>query len=157
MKLIIKIKEITEGCMPEIIDKGDWIDLKSADTYELKGKHTPKMVSLGVAMQLPEGYEAVVLPRSSSFKNFGFMQTNSQGVIDCSYNGDTDEWKLPLISVNKGTINKGDRVCQFRIQLSQKATIWQKIKWLFTNKIELIKVDSLNNKTRGGFGSTGVK
>ena len=74
-----------------------------------------------------------------------------------SYNGDNDEWKFPAIAIRETTIEKGTRICQFRIQLSQKATFWQKLKWLFSSRVKLVEVDSLNNKSRGGFGSTGVK
>ena len=108
-------------------------------------------------MKLPEGYEAIIAPRSSSFKNYGIVQANSIGIIDNSYSGNSDEWMLPVISFKNITINKGDRVCQFRIQLSQKATIWQKIKWLLSSGIELEEVDDLNSNNRSGFGSTGIK
>lgn len=172
----IKVKVLSEGCMPAIIKKGEWIDLKTRQSMTL---HAPKaetlrrkkvgddiqdyrqvsfdyqMIPLGVAMQIPEGYEAVIVPRSSSFKNWGIIQTNSMGVIDSSYCGNNDEWKMPIIGTREAKLILGERVCQFRIQLSQKATIWQKIKWLFTNKIELIQVDSLGDVDRGGFGSTG--
>ena len=85
------------------------------------------------------------------------MCANSEGVIDNSYCGDEDEWRFPAIAFRDTTINKGERICQFRIQLSQKATIWQKLRWLFSNKIELVSVDKLESINRGGFGTTGVK
>lgn len=113
------------------------------------------MVPLGVAMELPKGFEAIIIPRSSMFKTFGIMETNSVGLIDNSYCGNSDEWKLPAIAFREGCILPGDRVCQFKIQLSQKATIWQKLKWLVSSGIELVFVDTLNNVNRGGFGSTG--
>lgn len=174
MKLKIKIKELTKGCMPRIIKDGEWIDLKAARDIQLEGLTADQlkqkegvkrrkvnfkweMVPLGVAMQLPKGYEAIVVPRSSTFKKWYTIMTNSMGVIDCSYNGNEDEWKFPVLMFENGTIHKGDRICQFRVQLSQKATMWQKIKWLFTSGIKLVQTDELNNKSRGGFGSTGVK
>lgn len=163
----IKVREITEGCNPEFIPKGDWVDLRAAETVKFEAPHYPprgrkaifdsKIVKLGVAMKLPKGYEAVVLPRSGLFKSHPVMVRNSQGVIDNSYSGNNDEWGLPLIAFGDTTIDKGERVCQFRIQLSQKATMWQKIKWLLSSGIELAEVDDLSDDNRGGFGSTGVR
>lgn len=174
MKLKIKIKEITEGCMPEIIKKGEWIDLRAAEDTTIKPaqagiqyqennqkyrdvKLSVSYIKLGVAMQLPKGFEAIIAPRSSCPSKFNIFEPNSIGIIDSSYCGNDDEWCMivsPLAEIN---IKKGDRICQFRIQLSQKATIWQKLKWLFSSGIELIKVDNLNNKNRSGFGSTGIR
>lgn len=177
MKLKIKIKEHIAGCMPEIATKGEWIDLRASKNYHydnypqadvlkyeiVNGKKVGHrdvtfdyaMIDLGVSMQLPDGFEAVIVPRSSSFKNFGFIQSNHFGVIDSSYCGDNDVWKLPVIFIKPGVIHTFDRVCQFRIQLSQKATFWQKLKWLFCTGIQFEKVVHLNNEERGGFGSTG--
>lgn len=172
----IKILEKSEGCMPEIIKVGDWIDLYTAEDYTFKCPHakmlhkkknkeedsterfrdvifTYGLIDLGVAMQIPDGYEAYLLPRSSTFKKFGIMQTNSKGILDNSYCGNDDIWKMPVIATRNITIPKGTPICQFRIQLSQKATVWQKIKWLFSSKVELQKVDSLDNENRGGFGT----
>ena len=106
-------------------------------------------------MQLPKGYEAYIVPRSSTFKKWGVIQANHIGIIDSTYCGDTDEWKMSVIAMQKTSIPKGKKIAQFRIQLSQKATIWQRIKWLFSTKIKFQKVDSLNNPSREGFGSTG--
>ena len=178
MKLKIKIKMLANGCMPEIIEKGDWIDLKLAETVHLippqagtlkKKQEQLQTLSyrnvtaevtylpLGIAMELPKGFEAHILPRSSTPKKLGIVEANSQGIVDYDYNAETDEWKFPAIAIRETTIEKGTRICQFRIQLSQKATFWQKLKWLFSNGIELVQVDSLNNEARSGFGSTGVK
>ena len=178
MKLKIKIKVLTEGCMPEIIDKVEWIDLKLAETVHLvppqagtlkKKQEQLQTLSyrnvtaevtylpLGVAMELPKGFEARVLPRSSTPKKLGIVCANSMGIIDNSYNGDNDEWKFPAIAIRETTINKGTRICQFRIQLSQKATMWQKLKWLFSSGIELVEVDNLEDHNRGGLGSSGVQ
>ena len=145
------------------IKKGDWIDLIAPCNLKIQAPvncdnvvsfHTPKM-PLGIAMELPKGYEAIVLPRSSTFKKFGVVLSNSAGVIDNSYCGNKDEWQAPFIGFRNSAINKGERILQFRIQLSQFATPWQKIKWLFVRKIKFVVVDILNNKERGGFGSTG--
>jgi len=125
------------------ITQGDWIDLRSAETIELKAGDF-KLIPLGVAMQLPEGYEAHIAPRSSTFKNWGILQTNSIGIIDNSYCGDNDQWLMPVYATRDTIINQNDRICQFRIVANQPS-------------IEFIEVDSLDGQGRGGFGSTGVK
>lgn len=179
MKLKIKVKEITKGCMPYIIQNGDWIDLVCAEDIKIDAPQADTLkeihfndgsrakyrnvtadleyIPLGVAMQLPKGFEAIVAPRSSTPNKFGIMCANSFGVIDGCYCGNNDEWKFPVVAIRPTFIEKGCRICQFRIQLSQKATLWQKIKWLFSSGIELVKVDNLQENNRGGFGSTGVK
>lgn len=157
--------------VPEIIEKGDWIDLRASEDMELNGPYAIQarkdrervvnfdhtVIPLGVAIQLPKGYEAVVNPRSSIFKNYSVMLVNSQGIIDNTYCGDEDQWFMHVIAFKDSTINEGDRICQFRIQLSQRATVWQKIKWLFSNGVKIKVVDSLNKDSRGGHGSTGIK
>lgn len=154
--LKIKIKTFKDQILPEIISKGDWIDLRAAEDYNLKpGEY--KLLKLGVAMELPKGFEAIVVPRSSTFRNYGILCANSFGVIDYSYNGDMDEWKFPAFSPKGSMILAGDRICQFRIQLSQKATVWQKIKWFLSNGIKIEKVERLNTINRGGVGSTGKR
>lgn len=159
----IKVKFFGENQL-SIIKKGDWIDLASRNDYELVGptlvendniQFNMQVIPLGIAMQLPAGYEAVVVARSSTFKNFHIMATNAMGVIDNSYRGDDDEWKFQCIAFTNSTIKSGDRICQFKVQLSQKATIWQKIKWLFTSKFEFITVPLFDCESRGGFGTTG--
>ena len=114
-ELKIKIKYFTEE-MDKVnkIDKGDWIDLRAAQTVELKAGEF-KLIPLGVAMQLPKGYEAHIVPRSSTFKNWGIIQTNHQAVIDESYCGDNDQWRYPVYAVRDTVINVNDRICQFRI------------------------------------------
>lgn len=157
----IKVLEKTKGCMPEIINEGDWIDLKTARKIELKAPvvegtgFSTALIPLGIAMKLPKGYEAHVLPRSSTFKKYGIIMTNSQGIIDNSYCGNDDEWKFSAMAFKDVVIPKGTRIAQFRIVLSQKATIWQKIKHIFSCGIKLHKVDNLCYSSRGGFGSTG--
>lgn len=140
----IKIKYFTEE-IDKInkIDKGDWIDLRAAKTIELKAGEF-KLIPLGVAMQLPEGYEAHVVPRSSTYKNFGIIQTNHQAVIDESYCGDNDQWFYPAYALRDTVINVNDRICQFRIMKKQPS-------------INFEEVEVLGNDDRGGIGSTGVK
>lgn len=121
--------------------KSDWIDLRSAEEVELK-KGEYRLIHLGVSMQLPKGYEAVVVPRSSTYKNFGIIQTNHMGVIDESYCGDNDEWMMPVLAVRDTVIHINDRICQFRIQKHQP-------------QITFEEVEMLGNSDRGSFGSTG--
>lgn len=168
----IKVRLINPNCKFEFIDKGEWIDLRASETVDLKGPYAHtlngkrdkrdvvfdyKMIPLGFAMELPHGFEAYVLPRSSSYKHFGIQVVNSQAVIDESFKGDLDEWKLLVTAYRDATISEGDRIAQFRIMPSQKASFWTKLKWLFTNKIEFIYVNSLGNNNRDGVGSTGVR
>lgn len=139
----IKIKYIRDVEHIEKISKGDWIDLRCAETTELtEGEF--KLIPLGVAMELPKGYEAHVVPRSSTFKKWGIIQANSAGIIDNSYSGDNDEWMMPVIAMRNTTINKNDRICQFRIVKNMP-------------KIKINEVETLNNTDRNGFGSTGTK
>lgn len=153
--MTIKVLEKADGCLPKIIDKGEWIDLSVAKDMKVP-RRTVTYVPLGVAIKLPVGYEAVVVPRSSTAKKKKVLQGNSFGVIDNSYSGDNDEWVFPAYPIGDNVVlHKGDRICQFRIQLSQKATVWQKIKWLFSNRIKIKQVESLGNKNRKGLGSTG--
>lgn len=161
MKLKIKVKLRVGQVMPRIIKKGDWIDLRALEPVEYKAGDSG-MINLGVAMQLPEGYEALVLPRSSTFNKYGIILVNSCGVIDNTYCGNGDFWKFQYFALRDGDIkideeHKDMRICQFRIQLSQKATFWQKLKWLFSSGIELKQVDNLTSSNRGGFGSTDNK
>lgn len=128
----------------EYIDgKSDWIDLRASETVELKAGEF-KLIPLGVAMELPKGYEAHLVPRSSTFKNYGILQTNSCGIIDGTYCGDEDMWRMPVYATRDTVINENDRICQFRIMENQP-------------HIEFDEVESLDNASRGGFGSTGRK
>ncbi|MBR5874836.1 MAG: deoxyuridine 5'-triphosphate nucleotidohydrolase [Oscillospiraceae bacterium] len=138
----IKIKYLADGTEKiALISKGDWIDLRAAETVELKtGDY--KLIPLGVAMELPHGYEGWVAPRSSTFKNFGIIQTNSMGIIDNSYCGDNDQWHFPAFALRDTVIPKNSRICQFRIVENQP-------------QIELVTVEHLGNADRGGIGSTG--
>lgn len=137
----IKIKYLRDIKPITILDGGDWIDLRAgADVTLEAGGYC--CIPLGVAMELPDGYSAEIVPRSSTFSKWGIIQTNSIGIIDNSYCGDEDEWILPVLAFRKTTIHKNDRICQFRLVSN-------------SDYIELEKVNSLNNKNRGGFGSTG--
>ncbi len=139
IKIKYHSKEIEKiACLP---GKGDWIDLRSAECVTLK-KGEYRTINLGISVQLPKGYEAVVVPRSSTFKNFGIIQTNHMGVIDESYCGDQDIWMMPVLAVRDTKIEINDRICQFRIQKHQPQIVFQ-------------EVESLGNEDRGGFGSTG--
>ena len=178
--MTIKVLEKTKGCMPQILDNGDWIDLTLAEDVRFKAPQANKMhrrkdkskepnpeervrdvdfhyyiAKLGIAAQIPEGYEVNIVPRSSTFKKYGILQTNHFGVVDSSYCGEDDEWGMPMVATRAVIIPKGTRIAQFRVNLSQKATVWQKLKWLFSSGVKLKKVDSLSNPNRNGVGSTG--
>lgn len=172
MKQKIKIKMLGRPLpIPEITKKGDWIDLRAAEDVVLAAPYATQsrknverkvifeqaVIPLGVAMQLPKGYEAIVNSRSSIYKNFFVMLVNGQGVIDNSYCGDNDQWFAQVLAFADTKIEAGDRICQFRIQLSQKATFWQKLKWLFSNGVKIEIVDELGNPNRGGHGHSGIK
>jgi len=121
----------------------DWIDLRAAEDVELK-KGEFRLISLGVSMSLPRGYEAYMVPRSSNFKSFGIVQTNHFAVIDNSYNGNEDIWRYPVYATRDTVIHKNDRICQFRIMKTQSPIIFE-------------EVDVLKSRSRGGFGSTGIQ
>lgn len=139
----IKIKYFSDVIdkIDYVEDKSDWVDLRSAKTVVLKAGEFA-LIPLGVGMILPEGYEAHIVPRSSTFKNFGIIQTNHQGVVDESYCGDNDQWFFPAYALRDTVINVNDRICQFRIMKKQPHI-----------KFEI--VEQLKEKDRGGHGSTG--
>lgn len=123
--------------------KSDWIDLRAAENVSLKaGDFT--LVSFGISIKIPEGYEAHVVPRSSTFKNFGILQANSYGVIDSSYCGENDIWRMPVYVVRDTKIHVNDRIAQFRIMENQPQIVFE-------------EVERMEGKDRGGFGSTGTK
>lgn len=126
----------------EQVEGSDWIDLRAAETVELK-PFEYKVISLGVSMSLPTGYEAHLAPRSSTYEKFGIIQSNSIGVIDNTFRGDDDIWGFPAIALRHTVIHEGDRICQFRIMKKME-------------RVKLKPVESMNNKSRGGFGSTGT-
>lgn len=139
----IKIKYISDKIekLQYIDNKSDWIDLRAAERIELKAGEF-KLIPLGIAMELPKGYEAHIVPRSSTFKNFGILQTNSMGVVDETYSGDNDQWFFPALAMRDTIIDINDRICQFRIMEHQP-------------RIEFTEVATLGSINRGGFGSTG--
>lgn len=139
----IKIKYHNDIRPLEILDNGDWIDLRAAEDVNLE-KGDFRIISLGVSMKLPEGYEAHIVPRSSTFKHWGIIQANHMGVIDNSYCGDNDIWKFPAIATRDAVIYKNDRICQFRIMKKQPC-------------VRFDTVEHLNGPDRGGFGSSGRK
>lgn len=142
MKIKIKYFDDEMPHLELIKGKSDWFDLRAAETIELhKGDFA--MIPLGVAMELPDGYEAHVVPRSSTFKKWGILQTNHMGVIDCSYCGDNDQWMMPVLATRDVVIQKYDRICQFRIMENQPA-------------VSFDIVEHLDGNDRGGFGSTGT-
>lgn len=142
-KTLIKVKYFRGVQKIEKIEVGDWVDLRSAEDVEMKAGEF-RMFPLGVAMQLPKGYEALVLPRSSTFNKYGVILVNSMGVIDESYCGDNDEWQFLAYALRDTVIPKNERVCQFRIIEHQP-------------NLEFVEVESLGNADRGGIGSTGRK
>ena len=139
----VKIKYFTDKIdkIDYVGGKSDWIDLRSAESVDLKAGEY-KLIKLGVAMELPEGYEAHIVPRSSTFKNYGVIQTNHCGIIDSSYCGDNDQWHMPVYALRDTHISVNDRICQFRIVENQP-------------KVMFYEVDKLGNDDRGGLGSTG--
>lgn len=143
MKIDIKYFDTLMPFVQLVHDKSDWIDLRSARDIEYKAGDF-FLVPLGIAMNLPKGYEAHVVPRSSTFKNYGILQTNGQAVIDESYCGNNDQWFMPCYATKDGLIEKYDRICQFRIMKKMEPVTFN-------------KVDKLESPDRGGHGSTGVK
>ena len=140
----IKVKYMSDKISRlEKISIGDWVDLRASEEVNIKAGDTA-LISLGVAMELPIGYEAYLAPRSSTAIKLGVIQTNSIGIIDNSYSGTNDIWRFPALAVRDTVINKNDRICQFRIVKKQPT-------------IDFIEVTKLDNEDRGGIGSTGIK
>ncbi|MBP5306042.1 MAG: dUTP diphosphatase [Lachnospiraceae bacterium] len=139
----IRIKYLTDKIekLRYIDGKSDWIDLRAAEEVELK-KGEYKLIPLGICIELPKGYEAHIVPRSSTYKNFGLIQANHMGVVDESYCGDNDQWFVPMIAMRDTVVHVNDRICQFRIMKHQP-------------EIEFEETDHLGGTDRGGFGSTG--
>lgn len=149
MEIKIKYHNGMEQWPLEKFDKGDWIDVRAAEDVEMFCGDF-KLISLGISMQLPEGYHAQLVPRSSTYKNYGIIMTNSIGIIDNSYCGDNDIWRFPALHLKKGMdgnptiIHKGDRIAQFRIVKNSEPITFQ-------------TVETLGNADRSGFGSSGVR
>lgn len=142
-KIIIQYADDTIEKLRYIDGKSDWIDLRAAEDVELK-KGEFRLIPLGVAMQLPEGYEAHIVPRSSTYKNFGIIQTNHCGIVDESYCGPNDWWFMPAYALRDTVIHKNDRICQFRIEKHQPRLLFE-------------EVERLEHEDRGGIGSTGTR
>lgn len=140
-KLTVQIKYHTDIAPIESLEKGDWIDLRAAEDVEMKAGEF-RLISLGVSMKLPEGYEAHIVPRSSTYRHWGIIQTNHLGVIDNSYSGNNDIWKFPALAIRDTQIYKNERICQFRLMKKQE-------------KPAFVPVDWLEGIERGGFGSSG--
>ncbi len=139
----IKVKYFVED-LPELTyveGKSDWIDLCASEDVTMTAGEF-RLIPLGVAIALPEGFEAHLVPRSSTFKNYGILQTNSMGVVDFTYRGDGDQWRMPAYATRDVTIPKGSRIAQFRIMRNQP-------------RLRFTRVDRLEGPDRGGFGSTG--
>ncbi|MBQ7836474.1 MAG: deoxyuridine 5'-triphosphate nucleotidohydrolase [Clostridia bacterium] len=143
--LKLKIKYLSDKIEPlcYVDGKSDWIDLRCAEDVEMKAGEF-KLLPLGVAIALPKGYEAHIVPRSSTYKNFGIIQTNHMGVVDESYCGNGDQWYMPAYALRDTKISAGDRVCQFRVMEHQPA-------------LEFEACDDLGAPDRGGIGSTGKR
>ena len=140
----IRIKYLSDEIehLTYIDNKSDWIDLRAAEDVVMNAGEF-KLIPLGVAMELPKGYEAHIVPRSSTYKNFGVIQTNHTGIVDESYSGDNDQWFFPAYALRDTEIHVNDRICQFRIMEHQP-------------KISFVETDHLGNEDRGGIGSTGI-
>lgn len=141
--LTVKIKYHGDVKPIEVFENGDWIDLRAAEDVEMKAGEF-RLISLGVSMKLPEGYEAHIVPRSSTYRHWGIIQTNHMGVIDNSYSGTNDIWKFPALAIRDTVIYKNERICQFRIMKKQP-------------NLGFVPVDELDDEDRGGFGSSGTK
>jgi len=140
---VVKVKYHVDGLEPiSQAHSGEWCDLRCAEDVELK-KGDFKYIDLGVSIALPAGYEAILAPRSSTFKRYGIIQTNGIGVLDFLYRGNEDRWMMPVYATRDTIIHKNDRICQFRIQECQLP-------------LNIISVDSMEDESRGGLGSTGV-
>lgn len=140
-KLSVKIKYHNDILPLDMFENGDWIDLRAAEDVSMQSGDF-RLISLGVSMKLPDGYEAHIVPRSSTYKHWGIIQANHIGVVDNSYCGDNDIWKFPAIAIHDTMIYKNDRICQFRIVKKQP-------------EFEFEEVDHLNDPDRGGFGTSG--
>lgn len=145
LKMEIRIKYFNPDLVEidYIAGKSDWVDLRAAADVAMKAGEF-RLIPLGVGMRLPEGYEAHIAPRSSTFKQFGVIQTNSVAVIDESYCGDEDQWFFPAYALRDTEIHLNDRICQFRIMEHQPS-------------LSFVAVSKLEGANRGGFGSTGKR
>lgn len=140
-KLSVKIKYHTDIKPIEAYANGDWIDLRAAEDVEMRAGEF-RLISLGISMKLPEGYEAHIVPRSSTYRHWGIIQANHMGVVDNSYCGDNDIWKFPALAIRDTIIYKNERICQFRIVKKQP-------------EFDFVEVERMDDADRGGFGTSG--
>lgn len=172
--MIIKVKLFPGGKMPQVNDNGDLFDVFANEEVHLTAPQAgvqhqvnnekfrdvsfdSALIKLGFAMEIPEGFKASLYPRSSTYSKWGIIFGNHVGQIDSSFCGNHDEWKVSAIALRATEIHIGDKIAQFEIVPSAKATMWQKLKWLFSSKIEFVQVDCLEHHSRGGFGTSGSK
>lgn len=170
----IKVKLFEGGKIPQVNDKGDLFDVFANEEVRLIAPQADiqhqvnnekvrdvtfnnTLIGLGFAMEIPEGFKANLYPRSSTYSKWGIIFGNHVGQIDSTYCGNNDEWKVNAIALRATEIHIGDKIAQFEIVPSSKATCWQKLKWLFSSKIEFVEVECLEHHDRGGFGTTGSK
>ena len=170
----IKVKLFEEGKMPQVNEKGDLFDVFARTKVTLNAPQAgvqhrvnnekvrdvtfnSTLIGLGFAMEIPQGFKANLYPRSSTYSKWGIIFGNHVGQIDSTYCGNNDEWKVNTIALRATEIHIGDKIAQFEIVPSSKATCWQKFKWLFSSKIEFVEVECLEHHDRGGFGTTGSK
>lgn len=157
--LKILVKYHNDVCYLE--QHGNWIDLKASENVQLK-KFENKLIPLGVSIRLPKYYQANIVPRSGTYKNFSLIQANHYGVIDGpddksdGYSGNNDVWMFNAIALKNTKINVGDRICQFEIRLTMNAPWYIKLKWIINRSLKFIEVDTLKFNDRGGFGHTGI-
>lgn len=139
LKIKYHVKELEK--LRFIDGKSDWIDLRVAENVSMKqGEY--RLISMGISVEIPKGYEMLIVPRSSAYKNFGILQTNAMGVVDESFCGDNDIIHMPILAMRDTEIHINDRIGQFRLMPHQP-------------EVHFIEVDHLDNEDRGGFGTTG--
>ena len=139
LKIKYHVKELEK--LRYIDGKSDWIDLRVAENVSMKqGEY--RLISMGISVEIPKGYEMLIVPRSSAYKNFGILQTNAMGVVDESFRGDNDIIHMPILAMRDTEIHINDRIGQFRLMPHQP-------------EVHFIEVDHLDNEDRGGFGTTG--
>ena len=170
----IKVKLFEGGKMPQVNEKGDLFDVFARTKVTLNAPQAgvqhqvnnekvrdvtfnSTLIGLGFAMEIPQGFKANLYPRSSTYSKWGIIFGNHVGQIDSTYCGNNDEWKVNAVALRATEIHIGDKIAQFEIVPSSKATCWQKFKWLFSSKIEFVEVECLEHHDRGGFGTTGSK
>lgn len=153
--VVLKIRYADENFPTlQMTEKGDWIDLKASKDYDLKAGDS-EFIDLGVAMKIPENYEAWLVPRSGTFKKYGLIQTNGIGIIDNSYSGNNDIWKMPVYALRDAKVAKGERLCQFRL-VERMSVVFSPVSITQSHcDLLILETDHLDDDDRGGFGSSG--